>query len=401
MCAVDGAGGSTASSRSTVASRSGLLRREPRLRPRGRERRRAEPEEAVAPVLEPLGEPRRALLRAAVLGEPARELLGRLLGLELGELGVLVGEERRAPSARAARRSGRGTRRRRRGRARRARRGARRTRARSRRGRPRAAAARRAGRARAGGRTAPRTRRGRARARRRGSAATCGRLTAAPDAALRDGHLRRPSALRRGARTRGTVAAGSPPRPRHCHQTKNAVEPTKSTIETHAFSRSGPNSCAWSTRSSSSKKRPKRVVGDVEREQRRRPDRPAPADPDQEQRRRRGPRSARRGTSGGRSRSPRYCAVRCAGSISSPHGRSVGLPYSSWLNQLPIRPMPCASSRPGATASIISVPDAPGAADDPDADERPEQDPAPDAEAALPDLERRPSTSGRAPRSTR
>ena len=35
-----------------------------------------------------------ALLRAAVLGEPARQLLGRLLGLELGELGLLVGEER-------------------------------------------------------------------------------------------------------------------------------------------------------------------------------------------------------------------------------------------------------------------------------------------------------------------
>ena len=43
---------------------------------------------------------------------------------------------------------------------------------------------------------------------------------------------------------------------------------------------------------------------------------------------------------------------RCSESISRPHGRSVGLPKSSWLNQLPMRPMPCASSRPGATASM-------------------------------------------------
>src|SRR4029450_4081755 len=42
-------------------------------------------------------------------------------------------------------------------------------------------------------------------------------------------------------------------------------------------------------------------------------------------------------------------------SIFSPHGRSVGFPYSSWLNQLPIRPTPCARSKPGATASIILV----------------------------------------------
>src|SRR6266508_7029635 len=40
--------------------------------------------------------------------------------------------------------------------------------------------------------------------------------------------------------------------------------------------------------------------------------------------------------------------------MSSAQGRSVGLPYSSWLNQLPQRPMPCASSRPGATASMNS-----------------------------------------------
>ena len=39
-------------------------------------------------------QPRRGLLHAPVLGEPPRELLGRLLGLELGELGLLVREER-------------------------------------------------------------------------------------------------------------------------------------------------------------------------------------------------------------------------------------------------------------------------------------------------------------------
>ena len=71
----------------------GILRREPPLRPR-RERRRAEPEEAVALAGEPLGEPGGRLLHPPVLGEPARELLGRLLRLELGELRLLVGEER-------------------------------------------------------------------------------------------------------------------------------------------------------------------------------------------------------------------------------------------------------------------------------------------------------------------
>ena len=81
--------------------RLGILRRERRLDLR-RERRRAETEVAVALGREPLAQPRRGLLRAPVLGEPPRELLRRLLGLELGELGRLVGEERRAPSARAA-----------------------------------------------------------------------------------------------------------------------------------------------------------------------------------------------------------------------------------------------------------------------------------------------------------
>ncbi len=39
-------------------------------------------------------------------------------------------------------------------------------------------------------------------------------------------------------------------------------------------------------------------------------------------------------------------------SIFSPQGRLVGLPKSSWFHQLPIRPIPCASSRPGAAASM-------------------------------------------------
>src|SRR5439155_8334571 len=70
-----------------------LLRGEPALRAR-RERRRPHPKEAIALGVETLRQPGRRLLRAAVLGETARELLGRLLGPELGQLGLLVGEER-------------------------------------------------------------------------------------------------------------------------------------------------------------------------------------------------------------------------------------------------------------------------------------------------------------------
>ena len=70
-----------------------VLRRELPLRTR-RERRRADAEVAVALAGQPLGEPDGRLLHPAVLGEPARELLGRLLGLELGELRLLVREER-------------------------------------------------------------------------------------------------------------------------------------------------------------------------------------------------------------------------------------------------------------------------------------------------------------------
>ena len=69
-----------------------------------------------------------------------------------------------------------------------------------------------------------------------------------------------------------------------------------------------------------------------------------------ESRRQAGSRAPRRGTSGGTSR--RTVPVGpAAGSISSPHGRSVGLPKSSWFHQLPMRPIACATSRPGAAAS--------------------------------------------------
>ena len=86
-------GGSTASARSAAASDSASCGASFALRLRG-ERRRAEAEEPVARLAQPLGEPARGLLHPAVLGEPARELLGRLLRAELGELGLLVGEER-------------------------------------------------------------------------------------------------------------------------------------------------------------------------------------------------------------------------------------------------------------------------------------------------------------------
>src|SRR6185312_3123587 len=70
-----------------------VLRRELPLRLR-RERGRSEAEEEAAALLEPLAEPARRLLGAAVLGEPPRKLLGGLLRLELGQLRVLLGEHR-------------------------------------------------------------------------------------------------------------------------------------------------------------------------------------------------------------------------------------------------------------------------------------------------------------------
>ena len=93
MCAVESAGGSAARARKASASREGGCRAIVGSGPCGCERCGAEPEEAVARAGEPLCKPRRALLRTPVLGEPPRELLRGSLGLELGELRVLVGEE--------------------------------------------------------------------------------------------------------------------------------------------------------------------------------------------------------------------------------------------------------------------------------------------------------------------
>ena len=77
-------------------------------------------------------------------------------------------------------------------------------------------------------------------------------------------------------------------------------------------------------------------------------------------------------------------------SISSPHGRSVGLPKSSWFHQLPSRPIPCAIRRPGREA-VGEEPDvrARPLRDDP-ADEAAERDAAPHSEAAAPDREHAP-----------
>ena len=63
-------------------------------RRRRRERGRPDAEVAVALAGEALREPGGRLLHAAVLGQAPRELLRRLLGLELGELRLLVREQR-------------------------------------------------------------------------------------------------------------------------------------------------------------------------------------------------------------------------------------------------------------------------------------------------------------------
>ena len=76
----------------SVGEPEGLLRCEPALRLR-RERRRPEAEVALAALLQALAQPLRGELHAPVLGEPARELFGRLFRLELGQLGVLLGEQ--------------------------------------------------------------------------------------------------------------------------------------------------------------------------------------------------------------------------------------------------------------------------------------------------------------------
>ena len=79
--------------RKAAASCSRILGRQNPFRP-GRERRGPDAEVALALAGQPLGEPGGRLLHPPVLGEPPRQLLGRLLRLELGELRVLVREER-------------------------------------------------------------------------------------------------------------------------------------------------------------------------------------------------------------------------------------------------------------------------------------------------------------------
>ena len=79
-----------------------------------------------------------------------------------------------------------------------------------------------------------------------------------------------------------------------------------------------------------------------------------------------------------------------------PHGSVVGPPNSSWLNQLPSRPIACATSRPGRErVGERREPDALAAAADPGTD-RAERDGTPDAEAALPDEQRPDGVAARA-----
>ena len=111
-------------------------------------------------------------------------------------------------------------------------------------------------------------------------------------------------------------------------------------------------------------------------------------DPDRARGRARGSRATRTGTSAGTSRTAGSSSGRFARSISSAHGNVVGPPNSSWLNQLPQRPIACANSEAGRDAveqvAEVEVP-APG---EDDRGERAADHRAPDAEAALPDLER-------------
>ena len=75
-----------------VGERCGRLRCQASLGARG-EGCRPEPEVAIALRCHPLAEPAGRLLHASVLGQAARELLGRFLRLELRELSVLLGKE--------------------------------------------------------------------------------------------------------------------------------------------------------------------------------------------------------------------------------------------------------------------------------------------------------------------
>ena len=93
MCPSETVGGGTASARSAAPSASGSC---------GASRRSARGASGAGPIrknrscsdAEALEEPGGSLLHAPVLGEASRELLRGLLGLELAELGGLVGEER-------------------------------------------------------------------------------------------------------------------------------------------------------------------------------------------------------------------------------------------------------------------------------------------------------------------
>src|SRR5207249_11897637 len=69
-----------------------ILRSEPALDTR-RERRGTKPEVARGLAVETLAQPRRRLLHAPVVGETARQLLSRLLRLELRQLELLLREE--------------------------------------------------------------------------------------------------------------------------------------------------------------------------------------------------------------------------------------------------------------------------------------------------------------------
>ena len=74
------------------------------------------------------------------------------------------------------------------------------------------------------------------------------------------------------------------------------------------------------------------------------------------------------------------------GSICSAHGTVVGSPNNSWLNQLPKRPIACATAKPGASASPAEE----AAARTGGTRTRRQRAPghaAPDAQAALPDLQ--------------
>ena len=90
MCVSDTSGGSVASARSASARCAGSCGASFRSG-FGANGEGPDPEEPVGG--EPLPQPRGRLLHAPILLQPARELLRRLLGLELGQLGGFVREQ--------------------------------------------------------------------------------------------------------------------------------------------------------------------------------------------------------------------------------------------------------------------------------------------------------------------